>query len=175
MSQLVRIGKRFSSKILENGCFSDDDDIKSFLNENANFVRSILDDVIASTGSSVKAYVRLVTKSGRRGQTEGFRATSSNYQFYVVQVTEQIIAQFENFNREGSGWQLDSVESATIHVVSYRPLAGSSFPELPTFIKNKKCCVNVKNYDDKCFLWSALAFLNHLPEIYYNERRTLRL
>ena len=34
---------------------------------------------------------------------------------------------------------------------------GGLYIKLPNFIKNKKACVNIKNNDNKCFLWCLLA------------------
>ena len=41
----------------------------------------------------------------------------------------------------------------------YTPLYGRSYIELPEFIQNKKACINIKNEDNKCFLWSVLAHI----------------
>ena len=38
-------------------------------------------------------------------------------------------------------------------------MRGSSFIDLPPFIKNKKACINVKNDDDQCFRWAILSAL----------------
>jgi len=36
---------------------------------------------------------------------------------------------------------------------------GSSYFEAPEYIKKKQCLVNIKNYGQKCFVWSVLASL----------------
>ena len=39
---------------------------------------------------------------------------------------------------------------------------GSSYIELPDWLKNKKCCINPKNEDDEeCFKWAVIAALHH--------------
>ena len=40
------------------------------------------------------------------------------------------------------------------------PLRGSSYIELPKELKDKKAIINMKNDDDKCFLWCVLRALN---------------
>lgn len=41
-------------------------------------------------------------------------------------------------------------------MVPYKPLSGSSFIPLPSFIAKKKAVVNIKNYNDhECFKWSV--------------------
>ena len=38
----------------------------------------------------------------------------------------------------------------------FRPLKGSMYFDLPPFIKNKKAVINIKNMDEKCFIYSVL-------------------
>ena len=45
-------------------------------------------------------------------------------------------------------------------VVQYDPLRASTYLPLPKVIKDKKACINIKNDDQKCFLWSVLASLH---------------
>ena len=61
---------------------------------------------------------------------------------------------------DGSGWKLHSVINLKLHTVEYQPLRGSSYIELPRFIKLKNAVVNMKNEDNKCFLWCILRALN---------------
>ena len=63
-------------------------------------------------------------------------------------------------NAEGTGWKLHSVICLELHTVEYQPLRGSSYIELPRFIKLKNAVVNMKNEDNKCFLWCILRALN---------------
>ena len=50
------------------------------------------------------------------------------------------------------------------NVLQYNPLVGSSYKELPDFIKNTKSIINIKNTDDKCFIWSCLASRKNVPK-----------
>ena len=51
----------------------------------------------------------------------------------------------------GSGWNVESIESNTS---TYRPLTGSSYIDLPVELKSpRKGLINIKNKDQKCFLW----------------------
>ena len=49
-----------------------------------------------------------------------------------------------------------------IHLVEYNPTKGSSYIPLPDWISNKKAFVNIKNKDEKCFLWCILRYLHPL-------------
>ena len=61
---------------------------------------------------------------------------------------------------EGSGWVFVEVEDLTLCTDKWDPIKGSSYIDLPKELKNKKAIVNMKNTDNKCFLWSVLRGLN---------------
>lgn len=68
---------------------------------------------------------------------------------------------FDRFIARGSDWNLVSIDYLIIKVVKYKPFKGSSYIDLPTHIKNKKCCINVQNNDDKCFKYAILSALHY--------------
>ncbi|VVC30199.1 Ribonuclease H-like domain [Cinara cedri] len=47
-----------------------------------------------------------------------------------------------------------------INMYKYNPFRGASYIQLPKFISDKKVIINIKNEDNKCFLWSILAALH---------------
>ena len=49
------------------------------------------------------------------------------------------------------------IDSVDINVIKYNPLQGASYTELPLSIKNSKSIINIKNTDQKCFLYSLIA------------------
>ena len=61
---------------------------------------------------------------------------------------------------EGSGWVFVEVENLTLHTDIWDPLKASSYIDLPSELKNKKAIINMKNGDNKCFLWCVLRALN---------------
>ena len=65
----------------------------------------------------------------------------------------------ENYQETGSAWYFKEVEKLEIHTVEYNPTKGSSYIPLPGWISNKKAIVNLKNKDEKCFLWCILRYL----------------
>lgn len=68
-----------------------------------------------------------------------------------------------------SGAQLSSIDRIEMQVSFYNP-QGRSYFELDDFIKNKKCCINVKNTDDECFRWACLSAL--YPAASHSDRVT---
>ena len=67
---------------------------------------------------------------------------------------------FQEFQREGSGWNIDQVVELQVHTIDYKPLMGSSYIPLPEYIQKKRAVLNIQNDDQKCFLWSILAALH---------------
>ena len=71
-------------------------------------------------------------------------------------------------NAEGSGWILEKIINITLHTAKWDPLNAGSYIDLPVNLKNKKAIINMKNQDDKCFLWCVLRALN--PKNNHPER-----
>jgi len=68
----------------------------------------------------------------------------------------------DNFTKRGSGYILAYVERLTVSFVRYRPLGeqrAGSFITTPKWLRGKHAVINVKNSDDRCFIWSILAAL----------------
>ena len=76
---------------------------------------------------------------------------------------------------EGSGWVFVNVEKLVLHTTRWDPVNAGSYIELPPALKNKKAIINMKNQDDKCFMWSVLRALNpkdNHPERIDNELKS---
>ena len=51
--------------------------------------------------------------------------------------------------------------SQYINISTYRPLLGSSYMNLPIELRNpRKGLINIKNKDQKCFLWYHVRHIN---------------
>ena len=66
----------------------------------------------------------------------------------------------QSYAQDGSAWQFKEVEQLEIHTTEHNPLKGSSYIDLPKWIKDKKAIINIKNKDNKCFLWCILRYLH---------------
>ena len=76
-------------------------------------------------------------------------------------MTERIIEKMATLQQaKGSGWRLHSIIKLELHTVSYNPLRGETWIALPIELANKKAIINMKNEDNKCFLWCVLRALN---------------
>ena len=87
---------------------------------------------------------------------------------YFNSITKTIINRYnriDNWINEGSGWIIDSINGQHVNITKYAPLFGSSFIELPSQLKNpKKGLINIKNKDNKCFLWCHIRHLNLIDD-----------
>ena len=61
----------------------------------------------------------------------------------------------------GSGWNVESIESQYINISTYRPLSGSSYMDLPVELRSsRKRLIKIKNRDQECFLWCHITHIN---------------
>jgi hypothetical protein len=81
----------------------------------------------------------------------------SNIGEELAELQEQIRNRNTTFIRLKSGLVLDSVDMATLNVGHYNALAGSSYVELPEYLKRKQAVINVKNTDNRCFGYAILS------------------
>ena len=84
------------------------------------------------------------------------------------EMTDEIEEEIQKVNDiESSGWTLIEVISLVLHVTKWEPIYGSSYIPLDPYLANKKAIINMKNEDDKCFMWCVLRALypkNDHPE-----------
>ena len=84
------------------------------------------------------------------------------------EMVDEIEEEYQKVNEsEGSGWVLVGVISLVLHTTKWEPIYGSSYIPLDPYIANKKAIINMKNEDDKCFMWCVLRALypkNDHPE-----------
>ena len=59
----------------------------------------------------------------------------------------------DRFTMEGFSWSVMKILNHDLYVNKYDPLAARSYIPLPAEIQNKKATVNLKNDDDKCFIY----------------------
>ncbi|XP_050060033.1 uncharacterized protein LOC126551227 [Aphis gossypii] len=100
----------------------------------------------------------------------------SNMDEIYINMNDKILYEHERVsdNLAGSNWVLQSIDILNIAINKYDPIRGSTYIRTPDKIANKKSTVNVKNEDNKCFLWSILAHLyppgNNPQRVYQYEK-----
>ena len=75
-----------------------------------------------------------------------------NHRYKLNKSFQEILCRIDTWINRGSGWIIESTESQYINISTYRPLAGSSYIDLPIEVKHpRKGLINIKNNDQKCF------------------------
>ena len=102
-----------------------------------------------------------------------------NHRFRVENYFQEILCMIDFWINEGSGWIVESVQSQYIKISTYRPLSGSSCVNLPVELKSpRKGLINIKNKDQKCFLWCHVRHINpskeHAERIKISNRKIAR-
>ena len=91
--------------------------------------------------------------------------TVINHKFSLPSVFQQILYWTNDWINEGSGWIIELIKSQYINISTYRPLSGSSYMNLPVELKSpRKGLINIKNKDQKCFLWCHVRHINPSKE-----------
>jgi hypothetical protein len=89
---------------------------------------------------------------------KNFPATDLNDLYELMK--EKVLDAFAAYLNKGSSWRFKKVKSLAVHIDKNIPLRGSSYKDLPKFIKDKKAVNNIKNADNECFRWYILRALN---------------
>ena len=92
----------------------------------------------------------------------------------IQRMLAHIKTQVENPRMPGSGFSLDKIMHLYINFHRLALTRGSSYTELPKWIKSKKAVVNPQNKDEGCFKWAVIAALRH-KEIRKDHQHISRL
>ena len=77
-----------------------------------------------------------------------------NHKYKLDQSFQEILYRIDAWINKGFGWIIESIESQYINISTYKPLVESSYIYLPIELRSpRKGLINIKNYDQKCFLW----------------------
>ncbi|KAL4148058.1 hypothetical protein QTP88_002362 [Uroleucon formosanum] len=93
-----------------------------------------------------------------------FKTQNSNLSNFYTNTKIKIVNEIEDFVMKNSQWRLHQILSLGVNINKYVPFKGSSYIPLPEHIQNKYAILNVKNKDDKCFLWAILSALHHVEK-----------
>ena len=97
------------------------------------------------------------------------KITVINHRFKLENSFQEILYMIDVWINNGSGWNVESIESQYINISTYRPLSGSSYMDLPVELRSpRKGLINIKNKDQKCFLWCHVKHIN--PSKVHSER-----
>ena len=74
-------------------------------------------------------------------------------------IVQDFMRSIDEFQRNGSGWVIKDIIHLDTTVLEFDPLRASSYIPLPKEVRDKKAVINIKNDDQRCFLWSVIAAL----------------
>ena len=84
-----------------------------------------------------------------------------NHRYKLNKSFQEILYRIDAWINKGSGWIVESIESQYINITTYKPLVGSSYIDLPIELRSpRKRLINIKNNDQKCFLWCHVRHVN---------------
>ena len=118
---------------------------------------------VANTHASDKVSMNIkATFESSKYDNASFHIQSKRYTKFETNKQESILKDLQNGIdtkvSEGSWWKVLAIDKVFRNISKFPSLKGSSYSELPEFIKRKKAIINVYNEDDRCFLYSILAF-----------------
>ena len=128
--------------------------IINIFNSNRNIKTILYLHVLMSQGERIQEFA--FHSKGLKLILEG---TDENeiYDEMVEEILEEIDMARD---AEGSGWRFEKVEKLVLHTTRWEPVNAGSYIELPQELKNRKAIIDMKNQDDKCFMWCVLRALN---------------
>ena len=122
--------------------------------------------------SGTKVYLNLVARMKKfNDETEDSHTFySGEFEIFPGTDFDDVIEKmkkniFENFEKMetavGSGWALVKIQNLKLHFAGFKTLKGSSYVDLPDWIKNKKAVINILNTtDNECFKWCITRAMN---------------
>ena len=91
--------------------------------------------------------------------------TVINHRYKLNKSFQEVLYRIDAWINRGSGWIIESIESQYINVSTYTPLVGSSYIYLPIGLKHpRKGLINIKNNDQKCFLWCHVRHIDPVKD-----------
>ena len=93
------------------------------------------------------------------------RKLVTNHRYELNKSFQEILYRIDAWINKGSGWIVDSIKSQNINISTYKPLVGSYYIDLPIELSNsRKGLINIKNNDQKCFVWCHVRHINPVKE-----------
>ena len=91
--------------------------------------------------------------------------TVINHRYKLNKYFQETLYRIHAWINRVSGWIIELIESQYINFSTYRPLVGSSYIDLPIELKHpRKGLTNIKNNDQKCFLWCHVRHINPVKD-----------
>ena len=136
--------------------------LKEFLRNHRNIkVRFVLVCMMEQMGKSSDGKLSLTIQDKAYFNSDTYiNLESTDVKEILTKVIRSIIEKINIYQQNGSGWYFKEIVHLEIHTTDFNPMRGSSYIQLPDWIMRKKALLNIKNRDNKCFLWCVLRYLH---------------
>ena len=85
--------------------------------------------------------------------------------------SKEVMTRNENILRNQSLMNLTEISRLELNLADYNPIrTAGSFVELPKFLSNKHCIINVQNSDNRCFGYAVLAAMRSRDNLAIPQR-----
>ena len=104
---------------------------------------------------------------------EWYSSNKSIMDFNIEYAAEKLDEKIVLYSNRSSGWVVVSIRKifiCLVNVLNFCRRAGHGYIKTPNNIIKKKCTVNVRNNDNKCFLYAILSILNYDKIKHHKER-----
>lgn len=92
-------------------------------------------------------------------ETKLISQTTNLDNWFETNVVARVMTAIDELQEYGSGWKLHEIRCLDVTYCKSVSFNASSYIPLPASIKNKHAVINVKNNDNKCFLWTVISAL----------------
>ena len=134
--------------------------LKEFLRNHRNIkVRFVLVCLMERMIYDGKRSIKVQDKAYFNSKTY-INLESTDVKEILTKVIRAIFGKISIYQQNGSGWYFKEIVHLEIHTVDFKPMRGSAYIPLPDWIMRKKAIVNIRNKDEKCFLWCVLRYLH---------------
>ena len=134
--------------------------LKDFLRNHRNIkVRFVLVCLMERMLDDGKRGINVQDKAYFNSNTH-INLESTDVKEILFEVIRSILIKISSYQQNGSGWYFKEIVHLEIHTVDFKPMGGSAHIPLPDRIMRKKAIVNIRNNDNKCFLWCVLRYLH---------------
>ena len=136
--------------------------LKEFLRNYRNIkVRFVLVCLMEQIGKSSDGKLSLTVQDKAYFNSEThINLESTDVKEILFEVIRTILENISIYQQNGSGWYFKEIVHLDIHTVDFKPMRGSAYIPLPDWIMRKKAIVNIRNNDEKCFIWCVLRYLH---------------
>lgn len=140
--------------------------IETFLQDNKRVMIKLIDESVAKNVCikvNFELFAHFILYKTNEQQLKSFNTKyeiiykNTDLNIFFMNMIDKINQKITEFEHCESGWSFVAISHLEINVNKYTPMRGGTYLELPPSVRNSKSCINIKNSDNCCFLWSVVA------------------